>query len=99
METFTKNWTVNYKYCIPGKFFTKVAPMEEFANGGMQVTVLTTDGKQHTQVLISNATYIIAMRGNADLPFKTSDIKDIYQTEEDKNPQIRGGWNFWDDWS
>jgi hypothetical protein len=72
--------------------------MEEFANGGTQVSVETSDSKQYEKILISNSTWIVAMRGEKKLPFKIKNIARIFQTEEDKNPKERGNWEFWDNW-
>lgn len=89
---------MNYKYVLPKHFVDKVEAFREFAPGGMQVTVVTTDGKTHRRVLVSNCMYIVAMRGYTDLPFSVADIADIYQPEGDKHPKQRGGWQFWDKW-
>jgi len=62
------------------------------------VTIKLKNGDIHRQVLISNNTWIVAMRGYEDLPFEPSEIEDIFQTEGDKNPEEHGGWKFWDDW-
>jgi len=76
----------------------KVASFEEFSNGATQVTIELQDGCFCRQVLISNSNLIVAMRGCKELPFKPSDIKDVFQTEEDKNPKEHGGWEYWDTW-
>lgn len=89
---------MNYKHTLQKYFIDKVRSFSEFAPGGMQVTVVTKDSKTHRQVLLSNCMYIVAMRGYTDLPFSVAEIADIYQTEEDKNPKQRGGWQFWDRW-
>lgn len=90
---------MEFKYTLPKEWVDfSVNNLEEFANGGAQVTIKTNDGLVHSKVLISNCMYIIAMRGHKDLPFDVNDIEDIYQTEEDKNPKERGGWDFWDNW-
>ena len=87
-----------FKYRLHDAWVRKVSNMEEFANGGTQVTVKLKDGKLILGVLISSCTYIIAARGHKDLPFKLDDIDDIFQSEEDKNPRERGGWFYWDNW-
>jgi len=73
--------------------------MEEFANGATQITVRLRDGREIPKVLISNSTYIVAVRGFKDLPFLPDDIADVFQSEDDKNPSQREGWEFWDDWT
>ena len=88
---------MKYKYQLPERIIEQGYKMREFANGGAQVSLITKDGQVHRAVLIS-APYIIAMRGVVDLPFLPEDIVEIYQTEEDKNPRERGGWQFWDEW-
>jgi hypothetical protein len=89
---------MKYKYRLPDKFVAKASGMEEFANGATQVTVRLKDGREIPKVLLSDATYLIAARGFKDLPFLVTEIDDIYQTEEDKNPHQRGGWDYWDEW-
>ena len=74
------------------------ASFQEFANGGMQVSAKTKDGKIYHQILLSNCKHIVAMRGQTDLPFSVNDIVKLFQTEEDKNPKQKGNWNYWDDW-
>jgi hypothetical protein len=83
------------KYTLPEHLIKKAADLEEFALGGLQVTAKLKDGSIHRQLLISNSTWIIAMRSHKDLPFAVSEIEDIFQTDEDKNPKQRGGWEFW----
>jgi PHD/YefM family antitoxin component YafN of YafNO toxin-antitoxin module len=89
---------MNYRYELPAWTLGKVSEMEEFANGATQVTIITGDGRTHSAVLISGSRYIIAMRGAADLPFSPDAIVEVRQTEEDKNPKQRGGWQYWDQW-
>ena len=89
---------MNYKYVLPRYLIDKVSKFEEFAIGGMQVSIRTRDGKVFKNILISNCMYIVAMRGFKSLPFDISDISDIFQTDEDKNPKDRGGWDYWDTW-
>jgi len=84
---------------LPDDYIAKVASMEEFANGATQITVRLRDGREIPKVLISNSTYIVAVRGFKDLPFLPDDIADVFQSEDDKNPSQRGGWEFWDDWT
>jgi len=90
---------MKFKYALPQNWFDKVSfEMEEFANGGMQVTIKTKSGKVFENVLLSSAKYLVAARGYKDLPFAVEDIADIYQTDADKNPSQRGNWDFWDEW-
>jgi hypothetical protein len=89
---------MKFKYTLNPYWIDRVSHMSEFANGATQVSVRTTDETVYQKVLISNATWIIAMRGQKELPFSLEDIVDIFQTEEDENPRERGGWYFWDDW-
>jgi hypothetical protein len=89
---------VNFKYTLPDTWIEKVAQMEEFANGATQVSVKTKSGAVIENVLISNSKHIVAVRGYRDLPFSIDDIVEIFQTNEDKNPQQRGNWEFWDNW-
>ena len=89
---------MKFRYRLPDVWISKVSDMEEFANGGTQVTIRLKDGREVPEVLISNSTYIVAVRGYKDLPFPIEDIDDIFQSGDDKNPIRRGGWDFWDDW-
>lgn len=75
------------KYPLSKKWIDYVVHnIEEFANGGAQVQIETEDGKIYKKVLISNCTWIIAIEGYRDLPFKMENIRKIFQSEEDKNP-------------
>ena len=89
---------MKFKYQLSDMWISKVADMTEFANGGTQVSMRLKDGRVFTDVLISNSTYVIAIRGYMDLPFHLEDVVDIFQSEIDKAPIQRGGWNYWDDW-
>jgi hypothetical protein len=89
---------MKFKYELPPCWVEKVAEMEEFANGGTQVSVRLNDGRIIPKVLISNSKYPVAVRGFPDLPFAIGEISEVFQTEEDKSPTERGNWEFWDDW-
>jgi len=90
---------MTFKYTLPKHLIEKTAYCEEFANGGTQVNIKLRDGRVFRKILISNSTWIVAMRGYDDLPFDASEIEDVFQNEGDKNPEEHGGWKFWDDWS
>jgi hypothetical protein len=70
----------------------------EFANGAAQASVRLKDGRIFENVLVSNGSAIIAIRGYDEPPFKSEEIEQIFQAESDKNPQVRNGWTFWDEW-
>ena len=89
---------MEYKYTLPPELISKASKFKEFANGGAQVTISLNDGHIFDKALISNSSFIIAMRGYQTLPFETNEISDIYQTDDDKKPKIRGDWEFWDEW-
>jgi hypothetical protein len=89
---------MKFKHRLPHHLIEKVSGFEEFANGGTQISVKLKDGRFFGQILISSATWIVAMRGHQELPFRPSEIEDTFQTEEDKNPHQRGGWDYWDEW-
>jgi len=89
---------MNFKYRLPSKFEKKASEMEVFANGATQITIRLQDGSEVSNVLLSDSTYIIAARGFKDLPFSIDEINDIFQSEDDKNPCQRGGWDYWDEW-
>lgn len=89
---------MNFRYTLPERWVAKVSDMDEFANGGVQVTVKTKDGKIFPKVLVSNSKHLVAARGYKDLPFSVDQITDICQSDEDRNPSERGNWDFWDDW-
>lgn len=87
---------MTYKYTLPESWVVKLLQMEEFANGGMQVTIRLWDGRVFESVLISACEHIVAIRGYRDLPFALEDIAEIYQTADDRNPNPRGAWDWWD---
>ena len=87
---------MKFKHCLPEHLIEKTAWLEQFANGGTQVCMKLKDGRIFKEVLISTSKWVIAMRGYKELHFDPSDIEDVFQNEEDKNPQQHGGWEFWD---
>ena len=87
-----------FRYRLPSEWVAKISNMLEFASGGTKVTVRTKDGKTFHDVLISNCMWPVAVKGFEDLPFKIEEIQDIFQTEDDKNPQGSIHWHYWDDW-
>ncbi len=89
---------MKFKYRLPDKWVAKASGMEEFANGASRVSICLKDGRVVPRVLVSDGAYLIAARGFKDLPFAVDEISDIYQSEDDKNPRQRGGWDCWDDW-
>ncbi len=89
---------MEYKYKLPSNLVEKASLFEEFANGGAQATIKLIDGRVFNKALISNSSAIVALRGHKELPFKMSEISDIYQTEDDKNPKEKGNWEYWDEW-
>lgn len=89
---------MNFRYRLPDVWINKISSMEEFANGATQVTLRLKDGREIPGVLVSDATYVIAVRGFEDLPFHLTDIDDVVQNATDKSPSERGGWRYWDDW-
>ena len=90
---------MEYKHKLLPDLIEKALALTEFANGGAQATIKLNNGRVFNEVLISNATAIIAMRGYNDLPFKVKEISEIYQTEEDQDPKEKGNWEFWDEWN
>jgi hypothetical protein len=90
---------MKFRYQLPEKWISIVSRMEEFANGGAQVSVRLRDKRRFGGILVSNSAYVVAMRGHKDLPFNLEEIEEIYQTDEDRNPKNRSGWDFWDDWN
>jgi hypothetical protein len=90
---------MRFRYRLPDSWISKAGEMEEFANGGAQVTIRLKDGREMPGVLISNSTYIIAMRGQKELPFAVEDISDIFQSTADGGSRKPGGWYFWDEWT
>ncbi len=87
-----------FKFTLPSEWVDKVSKMEEFANGGTQVSVRLGNGRIFGGILISNSTHPVAMRGYKDLPFSLDDVVEIFQSSEDLDPRQRGNWDFWDDW-
>jgi len=90
---------MEFRYVLPQLLIQKASWFAEFANGGMQVTIMLRNGQVYERALLSNCSAIVAMRGYSDLPFAVDEIQDIYQSEEDKCPHERGNWEYWDKWS
>lgn len=89
---------MEYKYKLTNDLVHKASYFHEFANGAAQATVVLKDGRQFNNVLISNSTAFIAIRGYKDLPFNIQEISDIFQSKEDIYPKETSGWEFWDKW-
>ena len=89
---------MKFKYTLPKNLIEKAKVLREFTNGGMQVSMRLKSGDIFSKILLSNATWVVAMRDHKDLPFRIDEIEDVFQAEEDKTPENRGGWEFWDDW-
>ena len=90
---------MNYRCPLPDALRNQAAAFVEFANGGAQATVRLSDGRVFGGVLISNGTAVVAVRGFKAPPFEPGQIATLYQTDEDKNPTERAGWEYWDAWS
>ena len=90
---------MQYKYELPTSLASHAASFEEFANGAAQCHARLRNGCVHSGLLVSNATAIIAMRGCTSLPFAVEAIAELFQEEEDKRPVMRGGWQYFDEWS
>lgn len=90
------------EYVLPDVWVKEVAKMHEFAMGGTQVSIRTHSGVLHKAVIISNCQKIIAMKDNEVLPFSIDEIDEIFQTEADKDLNIKSKfkeepdrWFFW----
>ena len=90
---------MKYKYELNKTLKDRAKKFKEFANGASQATVILKDNTVFSEILISDGSYIVAMRNETALPFDIAEIREIYQTSEDEKPSRRGGWLFWDDWS
>ena len=89
---------MNYRYALPARLSAQTLSFAEFANGASQCHAKLCDGTTHSGLLVSNATAIIAMRGETALPFEVAMIDRLFQTAEDLNPPVRNDWEFFDDW-
>lgn len=89
---------MKFRYQLTAELIEKTSRLEDFANGGTQVTLRLLDGGEVGGVLISNSMYIAAVRGFKDLPFSIDQIADIYQTADDRNPSLRSEWEYFDKW-
>jgi len=90
---------MQYRYPLPNRLVEQALNLQEFANGGTQCHARLRDGTTQPGILISNATAVIAMRGQSALPFSIDDIAELYQTDDDCSPIQRGDWKFFDEWS
>lgn len=89
---------MEFRYQLPERYVEVALKLSEFANGGMQVTIVTKDGRVHSGILISACRYIVAMHDHDDLPFLPQDIDEVFQTDEDRDSKPRGRWRYWDKW-
>ena len=89
---------MKYRYPLPQQLIDQALALEEFANGGAQCHARLKDGSIQSGILISNATAVIAMRGQNALPFHIDNIAKLYQTDEDCSPKQRGNWQLFDEW-
>lgn len=89
---------MNYRCPLTESLRNEAAAFVEFANGGAQATVRLDDGRVFPEVLISNGSAVVAVRGCKVPPFEPSQIASLYQTDEDKDPKERAGWEYWDAW-
>ena len=90
---------MQFRYKLPAHLTDQALALEEFANGGSQCHVRLKDGTVHSGLLVSNATAIIAMRGQRDLPFSVDSVAVLFQTDEDRSPVVRGNWEYFDAWA
>lgn len=84
----------SFGYELPESMKSICAKLREFRTGGMQVTVELESGTIYTEVLISNCSNVIAVRGYHNIPFDVQAIKRIYQRPEDVTPEKTGDWCF-----
>jgi hypothetical protein len=89
---------VKYRYPLPAELAGQAASLREFANGAAQCRVELSDGSVHADLLVSNATAIIAMRGHTSLPFEVAAIARLFQADKDESPVHRGDWQYFDEW-
>ena len=90
-------WNILYqdKYKLTERLVKKASDFIEFANGGSQATIKLKDGTVVREVLLSNRTYIIAIRGYTTLTFSIEDVADIFQSKEDAENEDRKKWVCW----
>ena len=89
---------MQFRYPLPARLVEQAVSLDEFANGGTQCHVRLRDGTIHRDVLISNSTAIVAMRGHANLPFAVDDIELLFQADDDRSPAKQVEWQFFDVW-
>ena len=89
---------MNYRYALPARLSAQAASFDEFANGGAQCHAKLFDGTTYSGLLVSNATAIVAMRDHTALPFSVESIDHLFQADEDIDPLLRDGWQFFDEW-
>ncbi len=89
---------MKYRCPIPAELVPAASGLEEFANGAARATIRLKDGRLFREALVSNGSAVVAIRGHRTPPFAGDEIEAVYQTREDRRPQNRGGWEFWDEW-
>jgi hypothetical protein len=89
---------MEYKHTLPTELIDNATHFKEFGNGGAQATIVLNDGRVFRRALISNSSAIIALRGFNELPFKTIEISNVFQTNEDREPKETSDWKYWDEW-
>ena len=89
---------MNFRYPLPQQLSLQAASLEEYASGAVQCHAELREGFVHSGLLVSNASAIVAMRGETELPFTVDSIVRLFQTTEDKSPFQRGDWGYFDNW-
>lgn len=91
--------SMQYRYPLPNRLVEAASKLQEFANGGAQCHARLRNSTIRPGILVSNASAIIAMRGQNELPFSIDEITELYQTDDDCSPKQHGIWKFFDEWS
>ncbi len=89
---------MEFKCELTQPFIKSTVKFSEFGNGGAQATIRLKNGKIYEEALISGSRAIVAIRGYDEPPFSPNEIEEIYQKENDINPENCSGWKYWDKW-
>jgi hypothetical protein len=81
-------------YTIPMKIIKRDGPFDEFKQDASIVSIQLEDNTIFEHVLVLYPNYIISMQDKNEVPFDTSKISKVFQTESDLNMRSSSDWIF-----